>query len=640
MAETPVKKKAAAAGVAKPESFGRVFGEAGSAIGKASKAFFERRPDVPRTDDVVIADQPRPPSDATVETGLAEKKESDELSLIAKQNPGGNLNQAHTPAGLAEFQAAQSGAGGGTRQVTRTRSAAPASMFAAQNEARDMLGEHAAAQLTIRAANMDIVADFNQGLALQQQRLVMPLIQEANEILDSAERQLAGIQEMTDDVLANRINPGQFFANIGDAGVFAASMAVAAGHLAAALGGGPNTALSVINGAINRNMRAQALNQAHDRAVLNSEIQIFDRMRTLGIDRLNQANVYNALLLSQAEVTLQALSASSASADMRAQVGVMIAEIAIQKQQVLIDAAGSVTSVTQMKIASQFSKAQQAARGDVIQVAQEAFAQAMGGEAWQARREAGEFDVPGSEEEARSEAGVQAIQAALTRAGVTPTPQEFQDILTATNEAGEALFPGVESAQIGPAEEGTTVSIGQQGGGKRTFIPTAEYNAIPSKKARIDVAAAFRSGGELLQLWQQLSVLTVEGNLTGTTGRVMRLISRDKNGDFSIVDGAPPDAVKMHNLLQRIVTTTKMMMSAGKLEAMRGKGEVETWKLLQGLIPDDGAMLVAMFRGSNLTNRVLPTYEQATDAFQRQFTPFFHGLNGWQPPKIDEENVE
>jgi hypothetical protein len=43
-----------------------------------------------------------------------------------------------------------------------------------------------------------------------------------------------------------------------------------------------------------------------------------------------------------------------------------------------------------------------------------------------------------------------------------------------------------------------------------------------------------------------------------------------------------------------------------------------------------------MFRGNNLTNRVVPTYEQATNAFQRQFTPFFHGMSGWRPPEITE----
>jgi hypothetical protein len=209
-------------------------------------------------------------------------------------------------------------------------------------------------------------------------------------------------------------------------------------------------------------------------------------------------------------------------------------------------------------------------------------------------------------------------------------------ILTATNEAGEALFPGIESTQIRPSEEGETIAVGTAAG-KRTFIPTAEFRALRDdlpEKAN-DIAASFKAGGKLQHNWKELSRLIVEGNLAGTSGRLSKFISMDSDRVMHLTSGASEDAVRVKNLMMLIVTDTKRMLSKGHLEAMRGTAEVEVWKTMQGLIPTDGESFLAMISGETLENRVVPTFEMMANAYQRQFSPFFHGVKGWKELKVE-----
>ena len=282
------------------------------------------------------------------------------------------------PTRPASVNAALSGAGEGaglqqtgtsTRQTTRPN-VDVAATSARMSDALAFEAQYAAAQGDAKAAGLGIRSNLYEDLKLKQQEQVFPLIQAANQIFDDANKQLAGIQELADDVRANRINPGQFFANVGAAGNFAAAMTMAAGHLASAMGGGPNTALNVINGAIDRNMRAQELNQLHDRMSLTAQIQIFDRMRSMGVDRLNQANVYNSLLISQAQSALESAAAASASAETRAQIGIIQAQLAQKKIEFDTRISGTIVQTAQMKHFALVGSAQNTAQRDVVGEAQ------------------------------------------------------------------------------------------------------------------------------------------------------------------------------------------------------------------------------------------------------------------------------
>jgi len=388
MAETEkTPKKAAAAG---PEPFLRPFKETGSAIAgavgevlKPSKTFGRPSDQAYSATGEPIPEGSNEPSVPRVDTAFEAEKAGAKIQVdqrAAALKELSDLNRYGTGAPIATRNAAVTAALGSPTQPTGSKSWSTSrpnvgpqwaadSAAAIDYEARAM-----SAQLDAKAAGFGIQSNIYQDLVLDQQEQVYPLLLEANKIFDDANRQLVGVQEMVDDVRSNRINPGQFFANIGEAGVFAASMAVAAGHLASAMGGGPNTALGVISGAIERNMRSQALNQAHDRAVLNAEIAIFDRMRGLGVDRLNQANVYNGLLISQAQSALEAAAAATASVEMRAQIGVVQAQLAQKKQEMLMRFAGTVQQTAQMQVFgladSAKRSAQQKANSDMLAIAE------------------------------------------------------------------------------------------------------------------------------------------------------------------------------------------------------------------------------------------------------------------------------
>ena len=619
MAETPavpaepVPKKVAAAGVVRP-----------------TDPLAGQRADRPGT---------RPPAQVPGPTGfpvtppVAEVESREEiaatnatLDLIEAQNIGGGVtDRAVLAQGTGAAQAAAASAGGGVAQRTRTR---PAVGAGGLNRALDVYGEAIAAQQQVRAANLGIQMDFAEEFALRQQNEIFPRLQKANEILDSAEGQIAGIQEMMDDVLANRINPGQFFANIGDSGTFAASMAIAAGSLAAALGGGPNVALGIVNGAIARNMRAQALNQAHDRAVLTSKIQIFEQMRALGIDRLTQTKVYAAMLQSWAQTTLMGLAAASASSELQAMIPVLLADLGLKKEQNLIDAGGSIVSMTQMKLASEASDAQQQAQELVFAEAEFEINKVISGPA---------FAELSPEEQ--TAALTNAAQTVATKRRTAFSPDQLNALMqgTVTGVGPEGtpvdvpILRGVESGQLQPVEEGEDLVVAKPGGRKVSFLTTAEFKTQLDSKEQNELRKMFRASNLVVDDWQTIARLAAQGNVT-IGGGMLDFLSRSSDGTWFASDKAPPEAQELRNALNALVVNTKIMFS-GRLEAMRGEKEVEVWKAMQALIPKTKFELIAFFRGNNLSNVIMPTFKRAVDTQWKQFTPFVHDIPTWKEVK-------
>ena len=162
---------------------------------------------------------------------------------------------------------------------------------------------HLQAQLhTERAKTLGIMVDFGQEFAQDIEENTEETLKAIDESLTKAEEEVSAMEDLVDAALSNRINPGQFFANVGAAGRFASALAVAGGAASAAvLGGGPNHAYNIITRAIDRNVRAQVINQTHDRAMISHQMNLVNMFRGLSNDRAQYGNYVRMALAGVAK---------------------------------------------------------------------------------------------------------------------------------------------------------------------------------------------------------------------------------------------------------------------------------------------------------------------------------------------------
>ncbi|MBT8432175.1 MAG: hypothetical protein KJP27_06775 [Altererythrobacter sp.] len=502
------------------------------------------------------------------------------------------------PTRPASVNDALSGATGGpglqhtgtTEKQTTRPNVDAAATSARMADAIQFEAQYAAAQGDAKAAGLGIRSDLYNDLKLGQQEQVFPLIQAANQIFDDANKQLAGIQELADDVRANRINPGQFFANVGDAGTFAASMAVAAGHLAAAMGGGPNTALSVINGAIDRNMRAQELNQLHDRMSLTAQIQIFDRMRSMGVDRLNQANVYNSLLISQAQSALEANAAASASEETRAQIGIIQARLAQQKIEFDTRIAGTIVQSAQMKHFALVGSAQKTAQRDVIGEAQAILNNAQ--------------DQPVEE------------QLSLLHQYQLQNNVQFSDVDLANLQKFNPQLMDVPSSHLRIANEGEVIVLREAGTQEEFEIrPNQRFFNLKDDgpNSKENVLRKIEGQYEYANNWKRIAELGSEMQVRYSAEGLRGAIAVDKEGHFTL-RGANDDP-KLQELVIRMNKGVEQNARAlqGKMEAIRGPGEQAILAKRAGLPGDGETMAGMLFGDSDMFNLLYPGAKIALD---------------------------
>jgi len=148
-----------------------------------------------------------------------------------------------------------------------------------------------AAYHTQRANALGIMVNIGQEFAHGLQTETQKTLKDVDTLLTKAEREANAIDDLVEAAVSNRVNPGQFFANVGAAGRFSAALAVAGGAASAAvLGGGPNHAYNIVTRAIDRNVRAQVANQVHDRAMISHQINLVNTFRGLSNDRAQYGN--------------------------------------------------------------------------------------------------------------------------------------------------------------------------------------------------------------------------------------------------------------------------------------------------------------------------------------------------------------
>jgi hypothetical protein len=534
-----------------------------------------------------------------------------EAEVVAKQEDFDEAMSGLIPSGASNVSVvagrAGDGAGGGgpiqtgTRTTTTTAPnlADPQGFLDQYGGALDFESRAVAAQGDAAAAGLGIRANLYQDLMIDQQEEVFTILQEAHKIFDDANRQMVGVQELADDVRANRINPGQFFANLGEAGTFAASMAVAAGHLAASMGGGPNTALSVINGAIERNMRAQALNQAHDRAALNTQLQIFDRMRALGIDRLNQANVYNGLLLSHAQSGLEAAAAATASIEMRAQIGIVLAQLSQKRLEVEMRVAGSIQSTAQMRLFGLAGAAQQSAAQNVVPAVVK-FANK--------RLETGKAAGLSDEDIQR-----ETLSLVMGQMGTTDFTDDQINQLLAT-----PAFHGVDPSRLRQPKESEVINFTDPTTGENLRgIPSQEFLGLP-KAEQAKKRDQFRANAKVLRIVSEMVRLVHENDVIATSGdQSIGKYLRAESGRIRFVGGSGPQAEASKKLAIRInnYVSGKEVLEKGKVEAIHGPGEQTVKKAYAG-VPTTAETVMTALNDGSLNDLFIPLLETIKDDFR------------------------
>ena len=540
--------------------------------------------------------------DAKMDTGLLEDQEMEdfEYSSLKGVNPG------LTFGGASAGGKGGKGAAIGTIKV-ESQGQAPLSVMAKAAQAKQMVANTIANQLNVRSQGLGMMADVSNELATDIEENAADTFKDVDRIFSAAEQQLHGVQSLVDAAKANRINPGQFFKNIGDAGTFASAIAVASGHMAAAMGGGPNTALHIIEGAIKRNMVAQTLNQQHDRAMVAHQIAFVDRLQALGVNKANVGNIHRAALIASAQAQLDYLKASTASMEQLAMIDQVYAQLNAQFAESLVKAFEGITAEATIKYYSKV-EASAAARtvAGAARTAVGAQTGQLGGERpvrpeGMARQGQGAAPTgqPGAspasrgampkgtpqarlaegtpEQQARSAA--QAFQQHMrdqrrqadegtVRSYISQFPQEVQEVMNRFPE--EAYQPIRDTNQIAEFQ--------LHSGGTTKLVKTARMRYLEENKK--DEAVEMQK--------QAQSVIRIGGMLQELDGYFKRL-GRGKH--VSTKDGKPifapltdeesaGDIKKMHLLIMNIANAERTRLGS---DAIRSVSEWEIWKEIKGV---------------------------------------------------------
>jgi len=162
-----------------------------------------------------------------------------------------------------------------------------------------------------------LAEDMGNDVREEYARLVSEDVDGAQVALETALRErdqyAAQTQELIRGVASRRVDPTQFFSSRGAAGGFAAALNVAAGSLASSLTGNPNTALEILNAAIERDIQAQEFDTNNAARAANLSMGMLDRLRIMARDDLAAVETLRALRWEEAAARIGALQARAAS---------------------------------------------------------------------------------------------------------------------------------------------------------------------------------------------------------------------------------------------------------------------------------------------------------------------------------------
>lgn len=196
-------------------------------------------------------------------------------------------------------------AGSITSQYTSSGTDLSRATLQAEELARSAAYDAAVEKSRIESEYAGLAADLTDTLA-QNVQDVNDEVHQLWEAANSRQKQRTqAIEDMIDAGRNNMADPTAFFGSNKAAAGFGAGMAVAAGHLAAALGGGPNTALKIIDKAIERQLRADEFNISQATIRDQQSISLLDKWRQVTKDQVEARTLAKINLIQQAEFAVE-----------------------------------------------------------------------------------------------------------------------------------------------------------------------------------------------------------------------------------------------------------------------------------------------------------------------------------------------
>lgn len=184
-----------------------------------------------------------------------------------------------------------------------------------------------------------------QAVAQEQQRQALEREREQQAMQHEIQSRMRAMDETIQQVAESRVDPNQVFGGAG--GRFGAMLSVALGELGRSLTGGDNTALRIINQAVERNIRAQETNLGQLRASASMQGQALSQMHNILQDQQAARDATRAIhyqaLISQLESMMSGLSGKHLAAAQELRNELLQAQQAARA----VAAAQASTSITQ-----------------------------------------------------------------------------------------------------------------------------------------------------------------------------------------------------------------------------------------------------------------------------------------------------
>ena len=188
-------------------------------------------------------------------------------------------------------------------------------------------------QAEIQALLLEQQADIYNQQALQQLSSAESIRERSLEVLRRREEQLGVLNEMNNELSRARMDPNRFYASRGPGAAIGASIAVALGALGSALTGGQNTALTIINDAIERDMVAQQNDFARRAQGITTGRNLYsDLVQALG-DREQAELMFLDLKMQETESRIRSVIAQGASGQVLANAQTILAQLEAQRAE-------------------------------------------------------------------------------------------------------------------------------------------------------------------------------------------------------------------------------------------------------------------------------------------------------------------
>jgi len=226
-------------------------------------------------------------------------------------------------------------AGSETTSFSRSGTDLSRATLQAEELARSAAYDAAVEKSRIESEYSGLAADLTDTLAQNVQDVNDEVHQLWDAANDRQKQRTQAIEEMIDAGRDNMADPTAFFGSNKAAAGFGAGMAVAAGHLAAALGGGPNTALKIIDKAIERKLRADEFNISQATIRDQQSINLLDKWRQVTKDQVEARTLAKINLIQQAEFAIEAQTLRMGSELAKQNLSVVKAAMLTQKAELM-----------------------------------------------------------------------------------------------------------------------------------------------------------------------------------------------------------------------------------------------------------------------------------------------------------------